>query len=110
MALGRWVSTQRECKKVLDRADTYPKITAARTAKLEALGFAWELSATAVSKRNSKGAHRDADGWEVQLTKLMKYKCKHGDCNVPQQWAIARQLGQPSAEAKEGAGPRRAQQ
>jgi hypothetical protein len=30
---------------------------------------------------------RDDTGWEVQLAKLRKYRCKHGDCNVPRGWA-----------------------
>ena len=50
----------------------------ARVAKLEALGFAWELPAA---------------GWEVQLTKLQVYKREHGDCNVPRDWAEDPALG-----------------
>jgi hypothetical protein len=48
--LGKWVSKQREYKKALDRGDPRPKITAARAAKLEALGFAW----VAVPKRDEE--------------------------------------------------------
>ena len=39
--LGSWVSHQRERKKALDRGDPSPRMTAARAAKLDALGFAW---------------------------------------------------------------------
>ena len=82
--LGRWVCAQREFKKKLDRGDPRPKITAAQAAKLDALGFAWTP---------------DEARWEVQLTKLKKYKRKHGDCNVPQKgWA--KDLGIGRSEAR----------
>jgi hypothetical protein len=57
-------------------------MTVARVAKLDKLGFAWELSAAAISKQRSKGCRDDA-GWDAQLAKLRKYKRKHGGCNVP---------------------------
>ena len=38
--LGQWVSNQRRCKKVLDRGDRSEGVTAARAARLDALGFA----------------------------------------------------------------------
>ena len=41
--LSSWVRKQRECKRLLDRGDPSSRTTAARVAKLEALGFAWEL-------------------------------------------------------------------
>jgi hypothetical protein len=84
--LGRWVNTQRRHKKKLDRGEPSKGMTAARVAKLDALGFAWELSAAAISKLNSKG-HRDDAGWEAHLAKLKAYEQQHGDCNVPQGWA-----------------------
>jgi hypothetical protein len=64
-------------------------MTAERAAKLEALGFGWELSAAALSKQ-----HRNIDNsaWEVQLAKLKDYKREHGDCNVPRGWAEDPQL------------------
>ena len=69
-------------------------MTAARAAKLEALGFAWELSAAAISKRRSEvSGTRDDAGWEVQLAKLKAYKRKHGDCAVPNRWAEDPRLG-----------------
>jgi hypothetical protein len=80
--LGNWVSMQRKRKKELDRGDPSHGMTAARVAKLEALGFAWEL-----------GAHLDHAGWEAQLTKLKAYKRRHGDCNVPKCWAEDPRLG-----------------
>jgi hypothetical protein len=41
-SLGRWVADQRRGKKKLDRGEPSLGMTAARAAKLEALGFAWE--------------------------------------------------------------------
>jgi hypothetical protein len=90
--LGRWIGKQRVCKKALDRGDPSPGITAARAAKLEALGFAWALSAATISEHQSEGQRDDA-GWEAQLAKLKKYKRKHGNCNVPQSWAEDARLG-----------------
>jgi hypothetical protein len=40
---GTWVRNQRRCKKALDRGDPNQGMTAARAARLEALGFAWAL-------------------------------------------------------------------
>jgi hypothetical protein len=74
--LGRWVMHQRAYKKKLDRGEPSNGMTAARAAKLEALGFAWELGE-----------------WEAQLAKLHVYKHRQGDCNVPQRWAEDPQLG-----------------
>jgi hypothetical protein len=39
--LGGWVNSQRVLKKKLDRGNPSPGMTAARVAKLDALGFAW---------------------------------------------------------------------
>ena len=39
--LGQWVADQRQGKKALDRGEPSRGMTAARAAKLEALGFAW---------------------------------------------------------------------
>jgi hypothetical protein len=90
--LGRWVADQRRCKRNLDRGESSKGMTAARATKLDALGFAWELSAAAISKQNSKAARDDA-GWEAQLAKLKAYQRRHGDCNVPQGWAEDPGLG-----------------
>jgi hypothetical protein len=91
-ALGQWVMAQRACKKALDCGDPSPKITVVRVAKLDALGFAWELSAAQLSKQHSKAARDDA-GWEAQLARLKAYKRRHGDCNVPRGWAEDPTLG-----------------
>ena len=40
--LGRWVHKQRTSKKALDRGEPSEAMTAARAAKLEALGFSWD--------------------------------------------------------------------
>ena len=87
--LGLWVKRQRTLKKALDRGEPCQGMAAARAAKLEALGFAWELSAAAIRKQHSKGnaGGKYNAGWEAQSAKLKAYKRKHGDCNVPQAWA-----------------------
>jgi hypothetical protein len=93
--LGRWVCMQRAYKRVLDRGDLSPGITAVRVAQLDKLGFSWELSAAEtsrqLSKRNASGK-RNA-GWEACLAKLKDYQRRHGDCNVPVAWAEDPQLG-----------------
>ena len=40
--LGSWVSRQREFKRKLDRGQLNNGMTAARAAKIEALGFDWD--------------------------------------------------------------------
>jgi hypothetical protein len=70
--LGRWVSSQRQLKKKLDRGKPCKGMTAGRAAKLTALGFSWE------------GGGTDDAGW---LAKLARYQAAHGDCNVPFQWS-----------------------
>jgi hypothetical protein len=81
--LAKWVKTQRSLKKKLDRGEPCGGVTAARAARLEALGFVWERSPT----------FHDA-GWAVWLTKLAAYKAAHGDCNVPGRWPEDPALGQ----------------
>jgi hypothetical protein len=49
--LGTWVTKQRKLKKALDRGEPSQGMTAARAAKLEALGFAWAPS-------RGRAAHR----------------------------------------------------
>jgi hypothetical protein len=83
--LGRWVNNQRGHKKKLDRGEPSGGMTAARAAKLDLLGFAWELSAAALSRQRSRGQRNDA-GWEGWLAKLEVYNVQHGDCNVPNDW------------------------
>ena len=84
--LGKWVRHQRTRKKALDRGEPSERMTAARAAKLDALGFVWELSAAA-------HGGRDDAGWEGWLAKLKAYKQEHGDCNVQQGWAEDPPLG-----------------
>jgi hypothetical protein len=67
-------------------------MTVARAAKLEALGFVWELSAEAKSPQQSQGLLDDT-GWGVWLSKLKQYTREHGDCNVPRGWAEDPRLG-----------------
>jgi cobalamin biosynthesis protein CobT len=82
LTLGEWVNRQRQYKKKLGRGEPSNGMTAARVAKLDTLGFAWELSAA-----------NDA-GWDAQLAKLRAYKAMHGDCNVPRSWAEDLTLGE----------------
>ena len=72
--LGSWVVTQRQGKKALDRGEATERMTAARAARLEALGFVW-------------------DHWEAQLARLAVYKAVYGDCNVPKGWVEDPGLG-----------------
>jgi hypothetical protein len=90
--LGSWVNTQRKFKKALDCGEPGKGMTAARAAKLDALGFAWDFAAAAMIDQKGKGARDDA-GWEAQLAKLKAYTGHHGDCNVPQGWTEDPQLG-----------------
>jgi hypothetical protein len=82
--LGRGVSTQRWCKKKLDRGEPRPGITVERVAKLDALGFAWSVGAC---------ESQTTAGWEAHLARLAAYKAEHGDCNVPRGWAEDPRLG-----------------
>ena len=45
--LGKWVRHQRTRKKALDRGEPSERMTAARAAKLDALGFAWNAEEAA---------------------------------------------------------------
>jgi hypothetical protein len=49
--LGSWVGTQRRCKKALDHGDPSEGMTAARAARLEALGLAWALPRGGAARR-----------------------------------------------------------
>ena len=83
--LANFVQKQRAEKKVLDRGGASPGLTAARVAKLDAIGFTWEMSAVVRRKQRSEGRRDDA-GWECWLANLQRYKSRHGDCNVPACW------------------------
>jgi hypothetical protein len=84
--LANWVHNQRQNKKKLDRGEPSKGMTAARAAKLEAIGFAWDAP--------PHGCLPNDTGWEAQLARLKAYKAEHGDCNVPQRWADDPPLGQ----------------
>jgi hypothetical protein len=90
--LGGWVHNQRKCKKALDRGDPSPGMTAARAARLEALGFGWAMSSEQLSKKNQAAATNKV-AWEEKLARLAAYKEVYGDCNVPQGWAEDPRLG-----------------
>jgi hypothetical protein len=81
--LGRWVDKQRELKRKLDRGEPSEGMTAVRVAKLEALGFTWELS---VGR---------PDNWEMRLKELKAFKAipEHGHCNVPNRYPPNPSLG-----------------
>jgi hypothetical protein len=79
LRLGKWVSNQRAYKRKLDRGEPSQGMTAARAARLEALGFAWDPP--------HRGGKPKGVEWEAQLARLVVYKAAHGDCKVPQGWA-----------------------
>jgi hypothetical protein len=103
--LRQRVSNQRVLKRKLDRGEPSLGMTAARVARLDALGFAWARS-------RPRKLGREA-AWEAQLAKLVVYKAAHGDCSVPQGWGedprLSLQVGRQPAAGQEGAGPWRAQ-
>jgi hypothetical protein len=87
--LARWVGSQREYKKRLDRSELRPQLTAIvseRVATLDALGFEWE-------PKINHGRGYQTVGWGANLAKLEAYKAAHGDCNVPRRWAEDPTLG-----------------
>jgi superfamily II DNA or RNA helicase len=63
--LGRWCRAQRTANKK-------NRLSPDRIKRLEQLGFIWE---------------RLAAEWEENFEKLVAYKAKRGDCNVPSTWA-----------------------
>jgi hypothetical protein len=67
--LATWVDNQRMMKRNLDHGKTNNGMTAARAAKLTALGFVWESPLEVY--------------WEAQLVRLAAYKAAHGHCNAP---------------------------
>jgi hypothetical protein len=69
--LGSWVVTQRIFR-------NKGKLSSARKAQLDALGFVW----TPID-----------DAWEKMFAELKRYKDEHGHCNIPQDWASNPQLG-----------------
>ena len=92
--LANWVRCQRAFKSQVNRGHPKPGITLARMKQLEALGFAWQISGTQLSKQNREaGQSRDDAVWEAQRLKLEKYNQRHGDCNVPRNWPEDQALG-----------------
>jgi hypothetical protein len=75
-------------KKKLDRGEPSKGMTAARVARLEALGFVWAPGPKPVG-----AALPDEGAWGAQLARLEVYKAVHGDCNVPRSWAEEPRLG-----------------
>jgi hypothetical protein len=69
--LGRWVSTQR--KSFLDKTLSHDRI-----AKLEAIGFEWDLLNT---------------DWERNFDALKAFHAKHGHCRVPNRYHPRPRLG-----------------
>jgi hypothetical protein len=86
LSCGSWVGDQWTRKKALDRGEPGQGMTAARAARLAALGFAWSLSSEQISKR-MRAASTNESAWEEKLARLVAYKKAHGDCNVPYSWA-----------------------
>jgi hypothetical protein len=67
--LARWVHSQRVSRERLSQA---------RREALNKIGFDWNSLETA---------------WNEQYSKLVAYKRRHGDCNVPQRWEQDPSLG-----------------
>ena len=73
-ALGLWVTRQRTERKA-------NRLEAERKAKLDSIGFVWEVRPD------------PDDQWNEMFEKLKAYKHKHGDCLVPQRYNKDRALG-----------------
>jgi hypothetical protein len=72
--LGTWVMNQRKLK-------VAGKLSQERVARLDALGFEWNV-------------REDADAvWEQRFAELEAHKALHGDCKVPQKHKPNPQLG-----------------
>ena len=69
--LGRWVGTQRWLK-------MKGRLSSEHTNRLAAIGLEWDTLISA---------------WEERFRELELYKAKHRDCNVPQVWKDAPELG-----------------
>jgi hypothetical protein len=83
--LANWVSHQRYLKRKLDGGKPCEGMTAARAAKLAAIGFVWDPHAQWEVQWEAQ--------WEVQLARLAAYKAEHGDCSVPVRGAEDPRLG-----------------
>lgn len=76
--LGDWVTDQRRQYKALKQGQA-SQLTDDRQAKLEQLGFAWQV--------------RNRPEWDHRYKQLSDYKKVHGDCKVPQHYKENRALG-----------------
>ena len=83
--LANWVKRQRYLKRKLDGGKPCEGMTAARAAKLAAIGFVWDPHAQWEVQWEAQ--------WEVQLARLAAYKAEHGDCSVPVRGAEDPRLG-----------------
>jgi hypothetical protein len=69
--LGRWVGDQRAGKRKVDRGEPSRGMTVARAAKLEALGFAWAVSAATPLTKEERVEERGGSP-KVQAVKAAK--------------------------------------
>ena len=80
------MTDQRRQYKAFTQGQT-SQMTKERQAKLEALGFAWQV--------------RNRPEWDVRYNELLEYKEKHGDCKVPQHFKANKALGKWVAKQRE---------
>ncbi|MBI5393709.1 MAG: Helicase associated domain protein [Verrucomicrobia bacterium] len=62
------------------------RLSADRIAKLDALGFAW-------ASTRSSGEDGMSTAWKVRYDELLRYRERHGDCDVPTKRSENEQLG-----------------
>ena len=65
-SLGTWVNDQRNSYRRHQQGDDANSMTPNRIARLEAIGFQWDIKVD----------------WETRYQELVEYKKKHGHCNV----------------------------
>ena len=75
--LGKWVARHRTEYRLYQEGKK-AKITRERIAKLNEIGFQWDVNEAA---------------WEEKLAELVAYKEAYGDCNVPNKFKENEQLG-----------------
>ncbi|MEN9573122.1 MAG: hypothetical protein RL514_977 [Verrucomicrobiota bacterium] len=97
--LRKWTGAQRQARK-------YGRLSEVRIQKLDSIGFDWrgsQLGTKAVASQSEfsglvprQGQEREqtwmerkwATVWEERFSELLAYKQQHGDCRVPQKWAV----------------------
>ncbi|GKY95281.1 hypothetical protein MPSEU_000490100 [Mayamaea pseudoterrestris] len=84
--LGDWVTDMRRQYKALKQGQV-SQLTDDRRAKLEQLGFVWQV--------------RSRPEWDARYKQLVDYKAVHGDCKVPQHYKENRALGKWTAKQRE---------